>query len=368
MTIMSDHSWLQDTIDEGDFEYRLLESIQDGVYAMDIEGRLTYVNESVVRRTGLSREFLLGKKFDILVSDTYKEIVQRNFKDRIQGKVIPPCEISHTVPSGKILWVEISTIALLHDEHVIGVVAITHDITERKRIENELRESEQRFRSLFENHDAIMLLFDPVSGEIVDVNQAAVHFYGHNRTKMCQMNIREINHLSPDEITEEEALRKKEKRGYFIFPHILANGEIRIVEVHSTPVDIQGRTLFFSIVHDITERTKAKEALKHYRDHLEELVKKRTSTLEIKNSQLMSEISQRKAAEAEREKLIFELQGALARIKALSGLLPICSACKKIRDDRGYWEQIEIYIAEHSEADFSHSICPECSARMYPEL
>lgn len=92
-----------------------------------------------------------------------------------------------------------------------------------------------------------------------------------------------------------------------------------------------------------------------------------TVDLEMMNGQLTTEVIQRKEAEKAQEKLISKLQNALSRIKALSGLLPICSACKKIRNDAGYWEQIEIYIRDHSEADFSHGICPECIERLYPE-
>src|SRR5208282_1032811 len=69
----------------------------------------------------------------------------------------------------------------------------------------------------------------------------------------------------------------------------------------------------------------------------------------------------------EREKLILELQDALAKVKTLSGMLPICASCKKIRDDKGYWKQIEAYISEHSEALFTHGICPECGKKLYPE-
>ncbi|MFH0823678.1 MAG: response regulator, partial [Pseudomonadota bacterium] len=86
------------------------------------------------------------------------------------------------------------------------------------------------------------------------------------------------------------------------------------------------------------------------------------------NGQLHREIQERKRAEEEKERLIGRLQGALAEVKRLSGLLPICASCKKIRDDKGYWRQIEAYIRDHSEADFSHSICPECAKRLYPEL
>ncbi len=70
----------------------------------------------------------------------------------------------------------------------------------------------------------------------------------------------------------------------------------------------------------------------------------------------------------EQEKLIIELRDALSRIKKLSGLLPICASCKKIRDDEGYWNQIELYIRDHSEAEFSHGICPVCAKKLYPEI
>jgi GAF domain-containing protein len=76
----------------------------------------------------------------------------------------------------------------------------------------------------------------------------------------------------------------------------------------------------------------------------------------------------RKQAEEEREKLIAELQMALAEVRKLSGMLPICASCKKIRDDKGYWNQIESYIRDHSEAEFSHGICPDCVGKLYPEL
>jgi len=79
-------------------------------------------------------------------------------------------------------------------------------------------------------------------------------------------------------------------------------------------------------------------------------------------------ISKRKQAEKEREKLIAELQDAAAKIKILRGMLPICSNCKKVRDDKGYWNQIESYIRKHSEAEFTHSMCPLCAKKLYPEL
>ncbi len=80
------------------------------------------------------------------------------------------------------------------------------------------------------------------------------------------------------------------------------------------------------------------------------------------------DISQQKIVEQEREDLIKQLQNALSKVKLLSGIIPICSSCKKIRDDQGYWNQVESYIRKHSEAEFSHGICPDCAKELYPDL
>ena len=77
---------------------------------------------------------------------------------------------------------------------------------------------------------------------------------------------------------------------------------------------------------------------------------------------------ERRRIEREKEQLITELQKALAQVKQLNGLLPICCACKKIRDDGGYWNQLESYISDHSSADFTHGICPDCISTLYPQL
>jgi hypothetical protein len=81
----------------------------------------------------------------------------------------------------------------------------------------------------------------------------------------------------------------------------------------------------------------------------------------------VADITGRKRAEEERQRLILELKEAFSKVKALSGLLPICASCKKIRNDKGYWEQVEVYIRDRSEAEFTHGFCPECAERLYPQ-
>jgi len=83
---------------------------------------------------------------------------------------------------------------------------------------------------------------------------------------------------------------------------------------------------------------------------------------------VVRDISEQKSAEQERERLITELSEALRKVKKLSGLLPICASCKKIRDDEGYWQHVEQYIRDHSEAEFSHGICPTCQKELYGDI
>ncbi|SLM31501.1 hypothetical protein MTBBW1_340053 [Desulfamplus magnetovallimortis] len=82
----------------------------------------------------------------------------------------------------------------------------------------------------------------------------------------------------------------------------------------------------------------------------------------------LTDVTKEMTAEEEREKLLVQLQDALAKVKMLSGLIPICANCKQIRDDQGYWNQIEAYISRHSDAQFSHGICPDCARKLYPDF
>ena len=86
------------------------------------------------------------------------------------------------------------------------------------------------------------------------------------------------------------------------------------------------------------------------------------------NRELRQEMEMRRKVELEMERLIYALEEALTRVKTLSGLLPMCASCKKIRDDRGFWNQVENYISAHSAATFTHGICPECARKLYPDL
>lgn len=132
---------------------------------------------------------------------------------------------------------------------------------EQKRQEAALRDSERRYRQMFENNRAVQLLIDPVSGEVVDANMAACDFYGYTLDELRALRIWDINVIGQERVRDEMRVAAAQERSYFIFRHMRANGEIRDVEVHSGPIDAGGRTLLYSIVHDITERKRAEHAL-----------------------------------------------------------------------------------------------------------
>ena len=123
--------------------------------------------------------------------------------------------------------------------------------------EESLKKSELRFRNFFEKNSSVMLLIEPSSGEIKDANPAAAAYYGYPTQRLVGMNISDINTLPPERIAEERQKALREARNYFLFSHRLASGEVRDVEVYSTPIESGGLPLLFSIVHDITARKEA---------------------------------------------------------------------------------------------------------------
>lgn len=184
------------------------------------------------------------------------------------------------------------------------------------------------FRKLFKEHLAIMYVVDLSTFSVIDANETALKFYGYDKETMLTKRVPDLNITPEPEIRAEIKRAIDEGRTYYVFQHQLANGDIRDVEIYANPVTIKGRDYSFSIVHDITEHKKTEE---------------------------------------ERERLIQELKSALDEIKNLQGILPICSFCKKIRDDKGYWNQVEEYIAKRTDVHFSHAMCPDCAQDNYPD-
>lgn len=129
--------------------------------------------------------------------------------------------------------------------------------SQKKKIE----ESEKKFKDMFENNGAIMLLLEPFTGEIIDANIAAALFYGYKREELINKNISEIDSLPEHELKLELSKSLKSNQNYFVYKHRISSGELRDVEVYSNPIIINNKILVFSIIHDITERNKAQVEL-----------------------------------------------------------------------------------------------------------
>ena len=171
-----------------------------------------------------------------------------------------------------------------------------------------------------------------LDGKVVSWNSGAEALYGYSAAEMIG---REISLLVPsDRMNDLTELYERVKRGERV-----ERFETVRVRKNGTPVEV---SLTISPLKDASGKV-------------------------VGASTVALDISKRKKEEAEWLRLIRELTEALAHVKTLSGLLPICASCKKIRDDQGYWQQVETYISAHSDADFTHGICPDCVKRLYPE-
>lgn len=243
------------------YQAGLLENVSDAIIATDFSTRIRSWNSAAAEMYGWSAGEVIGKPVDDFLRTAYEagtsgeEVLQEFLQQGLWRGEVTQERKDHT----KITV--FASVSLMRDQagNADGMVAVNRDITERKQAEEALRASEERFRLLFENNHTVMMLIDPVSGAIRNANQAAADFYGYPISKLCAMSINEINQLSSEEVYAERMRALREERNYFNFQHRLCSGEIRFVEVHSAPVEIDGSTLLFSIVHDITERKRLEE-------------------------------------------------------------------------------------------------------------
>lgn len=236
-----------------------------------------------------------------------------------------------------------------------------------------LKESETRTRTIVETAaDGIITVSD--QGQIESFNRAAEGIFGYRSGQIIGENIATLFPSSYQEVEDGDFTDFLDANGIRAggTPHeglgLRRDGETFHMDFSVCEATLGNKQMFTAVVRDITERIHARQALSRAKEELEMRVEERTASLKHANEQLRGEIDERKRIEAQREKVLGELQEALAKIKTLRGLIPICASCKRVRDDQGYWNQIEVYVRDHSDAEFSHGICPECAKKLYPEL
>lgn len=154
---------------------------------------------------------------------------------------------------------------------------------ENARLKKSALSNRELFRTIFNTHQAILLLIEPYSGKIIDANPAAEKFYMYSRKEFQKLKIEDINVLPPQEIEKERLKALREERNYFIFPHRIADGSIHWVEVYSSTILLKKERILFSIIHDITERRNAEIALRKSEEKFASIFRLNPSSMIISN-------------------------------------------------------------------------------------
>jgi len=193
----------------------------------------------------------------------------------------------------------------------------------------DLRKSQKMLATILDSLDAVVYVADISTYEIVFLNKFARKIFGDRSGSIC-WQVLQTGQTGPCDFCTNKYLVDEEGRPTGMYAWEFKNTlDSRWYDIRDRAIQwLDGRLVRIEVATDVTDR---------------------------------------KQADFERERILGELRDALAHVKTLSGFLPICSSCKKIRDDAGYWNQVEAYVMEHSQAEFTHGLCPECIGRLYPE-
>jgi diguanylate cyclase (GGDEF)-like protein/PAS domain S-box-containing protein len=232
---------------------------EDLVWSVDLEFRVTSANEAcreyVQSTFGVAAEVGQNIK-DILPPERADILLQAYRRALAEG----PFTSAYDLTNGWTLEVRLSPIVV--DGKPVGISAIGKNVTRLRTAVQALAESEARFRSLFEKTSSIMLILEPDSGKIVNANPAASAFYGYPLCPLIGMNVDQIDILS----AEETAFRRRQvlrgETSCLHCNHRLASGEVRSVDIYSSPIELDGTPLLFAVIHDVTERDRAEQSLK----------------------------------------------------------------------------------------------------------
>lgn len=233
----------------------IVESSEDAIASITLDGRVLSWNRGAEKLLGYRRDEVMGEALSFLAMPERAEQAELIHQATLNGKTVGPYDTILRHRDGHPVEVSFSSFPVRNAEgRVIGTSGFARSNRQRLETERRLRESEARFRHIFEDSGSVMLLLELESGKIVAANQAAADFYGYSREELSNMSITRINQMPREEVETQRQRVLHEKQLRFEFRHRLANGEEREVEVYSSAIDLEGRTMVLSIVHDITER------------------------------------------------------------------------------------------------------------------
>ncbi|HEY7544143.1 MAG TPA: PAS domain S-box protein [Blastocatellia bacterium] len=333
---VTERKLIEGALRESEDRYRdLVEHSLDLICTHDLDGLILSVNRAAVNLIGFDPKDFIGKRTirDILAPEFRNEF--DDYMDRIRRDGVASGVMAvQTARGEKRIWEYYNT---LRTDGVAAPIVrgMAHDITERWRTEQALRASQGRLAGIVDSAMDAIITIDEAQ-RIVLFNPAAEKMF---RCRSQEAVGQPLDRFIPERyrVAHRDHIRDFSRTGVTnraMGAHISASGLRRDgeefpIEASISQIEAAGQKLYTVILRDITDRRRA---------------------------------------EAEREQLIAQLQDAIAKIKVLTGLLPICANCKKIRDKEGAWNDLESYLKTHSEAEFTHGICPECAQRLYPEF
>lgn len=241
--------------------YRMFEDSPQPMWIYDINTlEFLEVNEAAILHYGYSRnEFLSMTIKDIRPIEDVTKLL-----DDVSSTIRPYNNAGiwrHLKKNGELIYVNIKSHEVMYNKRIARHV-LANDITDIKIAQDALQESELKFRKLFEDHSAVKLIIDAQTGQIADANEAAAVFYGYHRDELISMNISQINLLDEAQLKVEIQKVIDKQKIHFEFKHLKKDGSICDVEVFSSLINISGKVFLHSIVHDVTEKKKAKQQVK----------------------------------------------------------------------------------------------------------
>lgn len=310
---------------------RLVEQQGDGFTITDINEVVTFANLASEAIMGVPPGSLVGRSLHEFLDPDQLDLVLEQTRERQAGKE-GGYELRIRRPDGvaRILYVTV-TRELDEGGRYLGSVGVFRDITDRRRAEDKLRASEARFRALVDGAPVAIAMTR--GWRFLQVNPQFVELLGFERAEEL-LGSPILDRVHPDDHEAFQAFPHHPNAdpthpGEFTFRGLRQDGSPLLLRSWLRNLPLNDGPAYLGFFEDITLRRKAEE---------------------------------------DRERLIRELTQALGEVRQLSGLLPICGHCKKVRDDQGYWNQIEGYIAARSAAQFSHGICPDCLQQHFPDF
>lgn len=320
-------------IDESDIHTHILDHMTEGIFVVQ-DTTIRYANNAMAELFGIPLDRIIGETSgNFIYPEDQQRLLDIN-KRRLSGEFTRArYEYRLIDANGTIRWMLSESLSIEWDGRP-AVLQYLIDISDRKRYERELAQAYDIIRK----SSSVTFLWENKNGwPVAYVSENVVNLFGYTAEEFKTGTISYADLIHPEDLERvgQEVVHNSEQTGCEHFEH--------------KPYRIITKDREIKWIEDKTEIRCADDGtITHYQG-------------------VVQDITDKKMAEDERERLIDQLQTALSQIKTLQGLIPICSYCKKVRNDDGYWNQIEEYLSKHSDAHFSHSICPACEDEYFPD-